>query len=199
MKLVGAVALLPTLRPATVSLNVSKPTSARLPAEPRNVNVLPVPGAMSSCSEDTGLLPMSNTSPELAPMVVNSVSLPPVAVMVLAVPEPDRVNCVGGNDAEAAQRAAGCAGAERDAADTKIDDGAAVQLDRAERDVLVCADGKLTGTADLQRLIGRCDGDRGIQRRDIVEFQSGGRPRARSRRQARHRMFPSDPESRPTR
>ena len=32
---------------------------------------------------------MLNTSPELAPMVVNSVSLPPIAVMVSAVPEPD--------------------------------------------------------------------------------------------------------------
>ena len=38
-------------------------------------------------------------------------------------------------------------------------------------------DDEHTGTADLQRLIDRCDGDRGIQSHDIVEFQSGDRPR----------------------
>ena len=91
-KLVGTVPLLPTFIPAMFVLTTTPLVVARSPAEPRNVNVFPVPGAVSSCKEDAALLSISNTSPELAATALTSVRVPPVAVMVSAVPLPDRVN-----------------------------------------------------------------------------------------------------------
>ena len=73
-----------TLRPTIESSNplAAVPVSASSPADPRKVKVFPSPGSALSCRADAAVVPMANTSPELLPMAVLKVRLPPIAVMV---------------------------------------------------------------------------------------------------------------------